>query len=645
MFKRLNHVFYQTSRRLPLRIVLIVPFAIQIFAAVGLTGWLSYRNGQKAVNDVATQLRSEISDRTEQYLNNYFREPFIINNLNADALERGEISLDLNGNILPIQKILWQQVKMFKSVSTIYLGSDETGAVIGFDRSLKDGSIQYLIANKDTNYLPYSYKIAQDGTRTYLVEKSTNKYDARTRPWYIEAVKKRQPTWSHIYLAFDKIKSTITASWPIYDRSGKLQGVIGSDLFLEDISKFLAHLKIGRSGQVFIIERSGLLVASRTQQKIFSSSQPNIEPQRIKAAESSDLLISSTAKILTQKFGNLNNIKGGQKLDFRLSGDRQFIQVLPFQDPQGLDWLIVVVVPESDFMEQINTNTQITIFLCLLALGIATGLGIITANWIAKPIRRLNEASEAIASGDLDRTVEINDIKELSGLARSFNQMAAQLKTSFTVLEDRVTERTLELQDAKETADNANAAKSEFLANMSHELRTPLNGILGYAQILQRNESIDSKGLNGVDIIYKCGSHLLTLINDILDLSKIEARKLELYPSSLHFPSFLQGIVEINSIRAQQKGISFDFFFDENLPMGVITDEKRLRQVLINLLGNAIKFTEQDQVRFTVERSDSASDKNVDYRENPAAEKSVFRSRIRFAIADTGVGMSPQQVE
>jgi len=165
---------------------------------------------------------------------------------------------------------------------------------------------------------------------------------------------------------------------------------------------------------------------------------------------------------------------------------------------------------------------------------------------------------------------------------------------------------------------------------MSHELRTPLNGILGYTQILQRSTTLDRKEHRGINIIHQCASHLLTLINDVLDLSKIEARKMELDPHDFSLSTFLQSVVEMCSIRAEQRGIAFQYEFAQNLPGRVHAYEKRLRQVLINLLGNAIKFTDRGHVALSVEICPSHV---------PAFH------RLRFEVRDTGTGMTPEQLQ
>jgi signal transduction histidine kinase/CheY-like chemotaxis protein len=270
--------------------------------------------------------------------------------------------------------------------------------------------------------------------------------------------------------------------------------------------------------------------------------------------------------------------------------------------------------------ENLNQTEEIVKWgILLFTLLVLTGqffLILLPAVW---SIKKLQAGVATIREGNLDYRLDIQTGDEVEQLASEFNRMTVKLAESYRDLEAK-----------KDYANAANQAKSEFLANMSHELRTPLNGILGYAQILGRSKVIPEKERHGVNIIHQCGSHLLTLINDVLDLSKIEARKLELTPKAIHLPSFLQGVVEICRVRSDQKGIDFIYQPDPNLPTGIETDEKRLRQVLLNLLGNAIKFTNQGSITLKVEAIESNA--------------TMPLPRLKFQVIDTGVGIASDQV-
>jgi len=220
-----------------------------------------------------------------------------------------------------------------------------------------------------------------------------------------------------------------------------------------------------------------------------------------------------------------------------------------------------------------------------------------------------------------------------------------QLEESNFTLEAKVKERTQELheknallseeiqerQKAEAAARDASRAKSEFLANMSHELRTPLNGILGYAQIFKRDQHLSAQQQDRIGVIQRCGEHLLALIEDILDLSKIEARRMDLVPAEFDFPEFLQGITAICRIRAAQKNIAFNCEYLSSLPNAISADEKKLRQILINLIGNAVKFTEKGGVTFKVLREERT-------------EVLTTNVRIRFQVEDTGIGIAADEL-
>lgn len=209
------------------------------------------------------------------------------------------------------------------------------------------------------------------------------------------------------------------------------------------------------------------------------------------------------------------------------------------------------------------------------------------------------------------------------------------LQKAYEKLEKKVEKCSAELNKAKIDAEIANQTKNRFIANISHELRTPLNGILGYAQILQRDPNLDPKQKEGMDTIYKCGFHLLALINDILDISQIQAKQMKLYPKDFNFGECLADIVNIIRLQATQKNLAFNYQGSPELPRTVYADEKRLRQVLLELLDNAIKFTEKGHVSLIIEVLETAQ--KIQWSQLPTV-------KISFQIEDTGIGMTPEQL-
>lgn len=443
----MKHSVWNTRNRfLSIRWTLPVLVLVPLVCGVSLTGFVAFRNGQRAVNDLAQQLQLSTKSNVESQLTAYLQLPQHLNQINAKAFQSELIDAqDLDA----LGTYLWQQMRTFDVpyISWTAANGNYVGAGMYRDAAL----IEILSDQTDPNVL-YSYNTNTQGERTTLYQQDGDDgavvYNPRAEVSYRAAEQAGRPIWSRDEWDDAPEILVISTSQPVYTRTGALMGVLNVDLKLGAISDYLNHLQLPASARIFIVDGDGLLVANSGDAQPYSLMNNRAVP--ILPQESSDPLIQATARFLDEET-DIGLLSSNQVHRFVAEGELQYVSVFPWQDQAGLSWWVVTVMPRSELMHHVDKTVQHALLIGGSVTAGATLLGILLSFWIVRPIRRLNEAASEIKQERYQQG-ELQDIAkrpdELGLLAELFEDMALVITNRQQSLANQVADLQAEINEA-----------------------------------------------------------------------------------------------------------------------------------------------------------------------------------------------------
>ncbi len=632
------------ARSFSLRTIFLVTLLLFCVVPAAVVGWVLYRSNAQTSNLLAEAIVRDVAKRIQTDTEDHLRQAQVVfNGLVPSRGSPAELARarKLVTDLAFFEDTAFYLCRMTPSGSYMYFGS-AAGEFVGVEPLSLDtaGATRVGIQKRgETERTFYAAQFA--GDRTGLLKPEGKKFEPTARPWYLDAVAAGKRVYTPVYASAAKNQLVITLSQPIFSEEGKVLGVFASEVYLKRLSELMQSLTISPRGVAFLVDDKALLVASSTGDALYVETagkverlKPDVSQNQIVRASYADLVANPSAFI---KPGT--GAASSRRVAF--GEDALIVTAQPFGESDGLRWRLVVAVPESDFTAQTQSAIEKTVAIVALAIALAAALAMLLAYRFTRRFRDLALATQQLGRGEvpeLQSNARITEVQTLasalhgSALALSQSRVALQDKTAALQdanehLEVRVAERTSELVTSREAALDAANAKASFLATMSHEIRTPLNGVVGMTTLLA-DTPLNREQRDYLHTMRVSSDQLLGVINDILDFSKIESGKLDLENEPLNLQATIEEACDMAAQRAREKGLELMADIDADVPQWVLGDVTRLRQVLLNFINNAVKFTANGQV--VVSAHVSAGQSGLGF---------GAPLKLEFRVQDSGIGV------
>ena len=630
-----------------LRTILICSLLVFALLPAGLVGGLMYSSTLQNVDKLSNKIISDVAYRVQLDTENHLLQAHSLLNGLLRPLPTPEQTQQVQALMAApetFESLAFSLTRMLPDVSFLYFGT-ALGDFYGVQQiaGISNDSVKVHVKPADAVGRRY-FTAMQALDRSAELPPETTAYDPRQRPWYQAALAQKNRTFTTVYPSASTGQLLITLAQPVYGPDGTVTGVVGADLFLRALTQRLQEQKISANGVAMLIDEQGYLVASSTAEDLFKSVDSKLV--RLKPNESANatmrqayaaMLALQPEKTAAPALPTAASLALQTNMS-TAQGDKLIAAVRPFGKSQGLQWTMIVAAPDEDFAGETRKSIQQSVYVTLAVLVLGALAATLFAYSLSRRFASLTQAAAELGRGQVPQvqsTAKITEVRTLSTAMRSsaleivskrqeIEQQAAALGDANEHLEERVTQRTQELEASREEALLAARAKASFLATMSHEIRTPLNGVVGMTTLLSDTPLSDEQK-DYVHTMRVSSDQLLGVINDILDFSKIESGKLELEDEPLNLRTTIEEACDMASSRAREKNLPLLIDIASGVPEWVRGDVTRLRQVLLNFINNAIKFTELGEITVSVQVQQ---------------EFSVNQNALlEFRVKDTGIGI------